>query len=90
MNVLDFWVLDHFKKICSAIDILPADLNFDVSDLSEPQRPDPELASSRSGLSQQLEGYSLADGRAIPDSNQPITPDTTMAGSSHSKKKKTK
>ncbi|KAF2259162.1 hypothetical protein CC78DRAFT_572088 [Lojkania enalia] len=93
MNVLDFWVPDHFQRICSAIDMLPADLNFDVSNLSEPQRPDLELASSRSGLSQQIEVYSLADEGLTSDnqsSNQPITPDTTMAGSSNSKKNKTK
>lgn len=65
MNVLDFWVPDHFQRICSAIDMLPANLNFEVSNLSEPQRPD--LASSRSGLSQQLEVYSLADEGGVSD-----------------------
>ncbi|KAH8723888.1 hypothetical protein GQ44DRAFT_292715 [Phaeosphaeriaceae sp. PMI808] len=93
MNVFSIWVPDHFKRICSAIDMLPADLDFEVTDLSEPQRPDPELASSRSGLSQQLEGYSLAHEGVVQDSqpsDQIITPDTTMAGSSNSKKKKIK
>lgn len=93
MNVLDFWVPDHFQRICSAIDMLPADLNFEVSNLSETQRSDLKLASSRSGLSQQIEVYSLADEGVTSvnqSSNQPITPDTTMAGSSNSKKNKTK
>jgi hypothetical protein len=35
MNILDLWVTDHFKLICSAIDMLPASLNFEVSELSE-------------------------------------------------------
>ncbi|KAF2005978.1 hypothetical protein P154DRAFT_570707 [Amniculicola lignicola CBS 123094] len=93
MNVFDFWVPNHFQRICSAIDMLPAVLNFEVSNMSEPQHSDPELASSRSGLSQQLEVYSLAEKGAMSDnqsSNQPITPDTTIAGSGNSKKKKTK
>jgi hypothetical protein len=91
MNVLDFWVPDRFQRICSAIDMLPADLNFEVSSLSEHQRPD-LASSSRSGVSQQLEGYGLADEGVASDnlsSDQPITPKTTMAGSSNSKKKKT-
>jgi len=93
MNVLEFWVPGHFKRICSAIDMLPADLNFDVSDLSELQRSDLELVSSHSGPSQQLEDYSLAEERVIPHSQpggQPITPDTTVSGSWDSKKKKMK
>lgn len=34
-NVYDLWVPSHFKRICSAIDQLPSDLNFDVPALSE-------------------------------------------------------
>lgn len=87
-NIYDLWLPKHFERICSVIDMLPADLNFDVSE------QDQELASSRSELSQQLEDYSLADGRVIPESQpsvQPITPDTTIqTGSSNLKKKKTK
>jgi hypothetical protein len=30
INVLDIWIPDHFKKICSAIDMLPANLHFEV------------------------------------------------------------
>jgi hypothetical protein len=33
MNVFDFWVPNHFKKLCSAIDMLPANYNFDISEL---------------------------------------------------------
>ena len=43
-NVYDLWLPKHFEKICSAVDALPADLSFDVSEEN--------LASSRSGLSQ--------------------------------------
>ena len=54
MNILDLWVTDHFKLICSAIDMLPAGLNFEVSELSELQSANPYPVSSSSGLSQQL------------------------------------
>jgi hypothetical protein len=90
MNILDLWVTDHFKLICSAIDMLPAGLNFEVFELSELQPADPDLVSSRSGLSQQLEEYSLVDERVVLDSQQ-ITPATTIqTKSSNPKKKKMK
>ncbi|KAH8719381.1 hypothetical protein GQ44DRAFT_751630 [Phaeosphaeriaceae sp. PMI808] len=93
-NIYDLWLPERFSRICSVIDMLPADLNFTVSEQPELQTQDPELASSRSGLSQQLEDYSLADKGVIPDSQpsvNPITPDATInTGSSNSKKKKTK
>jgi hypothetical protein len=34
-NVYSIWMPGHFKKICSAIDQLPSDINFDVPPLSE-------------------------------------------------------
>ncbi|KAF1993927.1 hypothetical protein P154DRAFT_549292 [Amniculicola lignicola CBS 123094] len=43
-NVYDLWLPKHFERLCSVIDMLPADLNFDVSEQ--------DVASSRSGLSQ--------------------------------------
>lgn len=49
-NIYDLWLPKHFKRICDIIDMLPADLDFDVSE------QDPESFSSRSGLSQRLEG----------------------------------
>ena len=48
--------------------MLPADWNLDVSDQSESRNLDPDLNSSHSGLSQQLEGYSLIDEQVLPDS----------------------
>lgn len=34
-NVYDVWMPAHFKMICSAIDQLPANLDFDVASLPE-------------------------------------------------------
>lgn len=52
-NVYDNWMPGHFKRICSAIDALPADVNFDVWQESELR------FSSQTGLSQELESHHL-------------------------------
>ncbi|KAF1999267.1 hypothetical protein P154DRAFT_554896 [Amniculicola lignicola CBS 123094] len=93
-NIYDSWLPGHFLRICSVIDMLPADLTFKVSEQPELRTQDPEMGSSRSGLSQQLEDYDLADEGVILDSQpsvNPITPGTSIdTGSSNPKKKKTK
>jgi hypothetical protein len=50
-NVYDIWMPMHFKRICSVIDELPPDINFEVSELP---------SSEASGLSQALEDQSLS------------------------------
>jgi hypothetical protein len=93
-NVYDLWLPKHFERICSAIDLLPADLNFEVFDPPKPQSSDIGIDSSRSGLSQQLEGYSSVDERVTPNSQttvQQVTPDITFQteqGISRKKKKR--
>lgn len=79
-KIYDSWVPEHFKLICSIIDKIPPDVNFEVSEIqSRTQSQDHELASSRSGLSQQFEEYRLIDNRVIPDSQSSalITPEPT-------------
>ncbi|TGO54959.1 hypothetical protein BCON_0099g00240 [Botryotinia convoluta] len=49
-NVYDIWMPIHLKRICSIIDDLPSDLNFEVSQQSE---------LGESGLSQGLESHNL-------------------------------
>jgi len=51
-SVYDIWMPAHFKRICSVIDELPPDLDFEVSQ-------QPELGES--GLSQGLESHHLSD-----------------------------
>lgn len=80
-NIYDLWLPKHFERICDIINMLPADLNFDVSEQH------PESVSSRSGLSQRLQNYDLDDEQVVPDS-QPITPDTTIRTESTKSKKK--
>ncbi|OJD17361.1 hypothetical protein AJ78_02546 [Emergomyces pasteurianus Ep9510] len=92
-NVYDLWIPEHFNQICSAIEMLPADLNCETFNQSEIQFPDQELASLRSGLSQQFDNHSLADEGLIPrseETTQQIMPDTTIQSQPSSLKKKKK
>ena len=66
----------HFKRICSAIDQLPSNLDFDVPSLPE------------TGLSQGLESYHLSqdDDTVSSITNQhQVTPDTSIYGTRGSK-----
>ncbi|KUI70855.1 hypothetical protein VM1G_05984 [Cytospora mali] len=79
-NVYDNWMPDHFKRICSAIENLPAGINFDISQESELH------FSSQTGLSQELDGQYLSqsEGSASVSSVANVdhpTPDTSMSQS---------
>ncbi|KAK9258595.1 hypothetical protein V1519DRAFT_316952 [Lipomyces tetrasporus] len=67
-NVYHTWMPAHFKKICSAIDQLPANLDFDVPSLPE------------TGLSQDLESHHLpqsdADTVSLPVEHDGQSSDT--------------
>jgi hypothetical protein len=56
-NVYDIWMPVHFKRICSVIDELPANINFEVSELP---------SSEASGLSQVFEDQSFSQ-QSNPD-----------------------
>ncbi len=91
MNLYDLWYPDQFKRICGAIDMLPAGLNFEVSDRSESQNFDPDIDSSRSGLSQHLETYSIIDERVdSQQTTQLVTPETTIKTKPGNSRKKMK
>ena len=87
-NVYDTWMPAHFKNICSAIDQLPSDLNFDVPPLSE-----------ATGLSQDLGNLmqsdascaSVPDERGSQSSNaeqQGVTPGTSFSEPKRSEPKR--
>jgi hypothetical protein len=82
-NVYDVWIPTHFKRICSVIDELPPDLDFEVSQLSKPEE---------SGLSQVLDGHHLsdqssygaasleeADSQSSRVNSRDVTPDTSLS-----------
>ena len=85
-NVYDIWMPNHFKRLCSAIDQIPADLDFSV----------PQLSQSF-GLSQDLERHHLS-GSSQPDSQsqelsqkstdgaRDTTPNTSFTGRGGSKR----
>jgi hypothetical protein len=77
-NVYDIWMPTHLKRICSVIDNLPPDIDFEVGE---------------SGLSQGLESYQLsgyssqdaeslldqADSQASRVSSRDVTPHTSVS-----------
>jgi hypothetical protein len=81
-NVYDIWMPTHLKRICSVIDKLPSDLNFEVSEQSEP---------GESRLSQGLESHHLSDQSSHDAASlleeadsqssyaRDVTPDTSMS-----------
>lgn len=87
-NVYRTWIPTHFKKICSAIDALPCDVNFELSQQSELNFPE------QTGLSQDLANQNLSalnteSGLSAQDDNsqlQPLdpldTPDTSFTKNS--------
>ncbi|KAK3339427.1 hypothetical protein B0H65DRAFT_591700 [Neurospora tetraspora] len=79
-NVYDIWMPKHFENICSAINQLPSELNFDVPPLSE-----------ATGLSQDLGTLMQSDAScaSLPDEGgsqssnagqQAVTPGTSFSG----------
>ena len=82
-SVYDIWMPAHFKRICSVIDALPPDINFEVSQQSE---------ARESGLSQGLESHHLsdqtshdatsldeADSQSSRVGSRDVTPDTSLS-----------
>lgn len=85
-NLYDIWMPAHFKRICSAIDDLPAEQGFESSLALGP------YVSETTGLSQSLDHQKLAG----PSSSQPsldlreLTPNTSMQTEKPASKKKKK
>ncbi|KAK0769467.1 hypothetical protein LTR59_017014 [Friedmanniomyces endolithicus] len=84
-NVYDIWMPRHFERICSVIDEFPPEVNIDMSQQSELH------FTEGSGLSQDLESYSLAQSSAGSGSahaqadsqssvvdTQDVTPNTSL------------
>ncbi|KID98639.1 hypothetical protein MAJ_05295, partial [Metarhizium majus ARSEF 297] len=90
-NIYELWMPSHFKRICSAIDQLPSDLDFD----------NPSLPST--GLSQDLQSQHLAQSDVDVDSlpterggqssnpkQETATPSTSFTNPGTAKKRKGK
>jgi hypothetical protein len=83
-NVYDKWMPAHFRRICSAIDDLPAEQDFEVSLASGPH------VSETTGLSQSLNRQNLAGASSSQSSLgvQEVTPDTSTQMEKPASKKK--
>ncbi|KAM4066807.1 hypothetical protein HRG_012176 [Hirsutella rhossiliensis] len=88
-NVYDIWMPEHFKRICSAIDQVPSELDFNVPSLAE------------TGLSQSMESHGLAqsdansmslpaEGSQSGNVGEKATPDTSFTGPGGAKRRKGK
>ena len=81
-SVYDTRMPAHFKRLCSAIDAIPPDIHFELSEESELQFP------SSSGLSQGLESHHLSDSGTTGDDElrlldpQQVTPETSVTQTS--------
>lgn len=88
-NVYELWMPSHFKKLCSAIDQLPSELDFD----------DPSMPST--GLSQDLQSHHLIqsdadllsphseqDSQGSTSKEETATPSTSFTNSGTAKKRK--
>ncbi|KAL9027219.1 MAG: hypothetical protein Q9196_004232 [Gyalolechia fulgens] len=79
------WMPSHFARLCSVIDALPADLNFELSEQSELQFP--EQTGLSQGLAHQnmstLNAESVSSAHGDESQLQPLepvgTPDTSLA-----------
>ena len=85
-NVYDVWMPTHLERICSVIDQLPPDLNFEVSQGSELQFTEASGLSQESGglLSERSNVESILqtsqnDSELVPIVPQTVTPDTSVS-----------
>ncbi|KAL8383533.1 hypothetical protein RB595_010642 [Gaeumannomyces hyphopodioides] len=76
-NVYDIWMPTHFKNICSAIDQLPSDLDFDVPPLSETTGLSQGLGSLMQSDAGSVSGPVEQDVQSSNAEQQGLTPDTS-------------
>ncbi|KAG9234155.1 hypothetical protein BJ875DRAFT_504907 [Amylocarpus encephaloides] len=76
-NVYDIWMPTHFKRICSVIDDLPPDPDFEVSEQSEPGVESHYLSDQSSHDAASL--LEEADSQASRVSSRDVTPDTSLS-----------
>ncbi|KAF2476207.1 uncharacterized protein BDR25DRAFT_309636 [Lindgomyces ingoldianus] len=80
-NVYEIWMPNHFKRLCSAIDQIPADLDFSVPQLSQSFRLSEDL--QRHNLSRSSQPDSQSQGNSQPSTGsgaRDSTPNTSFTG----------
>ncbi|KAL7784858.1 hypothetical protein V8C37DRAFT_395118 [Trichoderma ceciliae] len=88
-NIYDTWMLDHFKRICSAIDQLPSNINFNIPAFSDPTSLSQDLASHHVASSEANSVSPIVDEDGeSKKSGDIITPGTSFSKPGPAKKRK--
>lgn len=87
-NVYDTWMPAHFKNICSAIDQLPSDLNFDVPPLSEATGLSQDLGNLMQSDAGSASVPGERDSQSSNDEQHSVTPNTSFSGPGVAKRRK--
>ncbi|KAL2165721.1 hypothetical protein VTG60DRAFT_3948 [Thermothelomyces hinnuleus] len=86
-NVYDTWMRKHFENICSAIDQLPSDLDFDVPPLSGATELSQDLGNLMSEAGSASEPVEQ-DSRSSNARQQGVTPDSSFTVPEGGKRRK--
>ncbi|KAL8410603.1 hypothetical protein RB596_000331 [Gaeumannomyces avenae] len=87
-NVYDTWMPAHFKNICSAIDQLPSELNFDVPSLPEATGLSQEIGSLMQSNAGSVSEPAEQDVQSSNAEQQGVTPGTSFTGPGVTKRRK--
>ena len=79
-NVYDIWMPSHFERLCSAIDKIPADLDFSVPQLSQSFGLSQDLERHHLSGSSQPESRPGEHSQQSPDGARDTTPNTSLTG----------
>lgn len=85
-NVYEVWMPNHFKQLCSAIDKIPADLDFSVPQLSQSLGLSQDLERHRLSGSSQPDSQSQGLNQQSADGARDATPNTSFTGRGVSKR----
>jgi hypothetical protein len=79
-NIYDTWMPAHFKRLCSAIDEIPGDLDFSVPQLSQSFGLSQDLERHRLSELSQPESQSKEASQQSTGNSKDSTPDTSFTG----------
>ncbi|KAL8794591.1 MAG: hypothetical protein Q9182_007611 [Xanthomendoza sp. 2 TL-2023] len=85
-NVYDVWMPSHFKRLCSAIDKIPADLDFSVPQLSQSFALSQDLERHHLSGSSQPDSQSQEHSQQSTGDARDTTPNTSFTGRGGSKR----
>ncbi|KAF2258832.1 hypothetical protein CC78DRAFT_556331 [Lojkania enalia] len=87
-NVYEVWMPSHFKRLCSAVDQIPADLDFSVPQLSQSFGLSEDLQRHNLGGSSQPSSQSRGHSQQSTDDARDTTPNTSFTAQGGSKRRR--